>query len=310
MREGSAVSESASTCARVEESNQKTNVPDWFRDALGAGTGEGLIDVDDCPISFRWWGDNSLPAVLLVHGDGAHSHWWDHIAPHLIASRCVVALDLSGHGDSGRRAQYSLRTWGQEIELLAEMFSPAGRPVVAAHSMGGHAAIHTAISMGDRLDGLVLLEAAARESRPQASTTRSRAFGQGKVYPTEEAALQRFRPWPNSPGALPYVIRHIARTSLHEVPGGWSWKFDPAIAVRVDDISLDDLDTITCPVALIGAEHGYLTADVAERMRARLGENSTFEEVLGAHHHIMLDRPVALIESLRAILTGWVPSRS
>ena len=51
---------------------------------------------------------------MLVHGGAAHSRWWDHIAPMLTEGWRVVAVDLSGHGDSDRRDHYSLDTWARE----------------------------------------------------------------------------------------------------------------------------------------------------------------------------------------------------
>ena len=49
---------------------------------------------------------------MLVHGGAAHSRWWDHIGPLLADGRLVVAIDLSGHGDSARRESYSLDQMG------------------------------------------------------------------------------------------------------------------------------------------------------------------------------------------------------
>ena len=299
------VSEPTNEIHGVDHDTEAAGVPDWFGEALRARPEEGSIDVDGCPIVFRWWGDRSNPVVLLVHGDGAHSRWWDHVAPHLIASSCVVALDLSGHGDSGRRSEYSLQGWAREITGVLEGFGGPDLPVVVGHSAGGHAAIRAATSIGDRLGGLVVVEAAVRESPPMANATRSQVFGRLKVYPTEAAALERFRLWPDSPEALPYILNHVARSSLRRVPGGWSWKFDPPIAIRPDDVSLADLARVTCQVAIIGGERGLLTADAARQMQDRLNRSVPFVEIAGGHHHIMLDQPLQLIAALRTILAEW-----
>ena len=55
-----------------------------------------------------------------------------------------------------------------------------------------------------------------------------------KVYPTEEAAVARFRLIPEQPCDNPYIIDYIARDArCHSVAGGYAWKFDPAIFARV-----------------------------------------------------------------------------
>ena len=55
---------------------------------------------------------------MLVHGGAAHSGWWDHVAPLLTWHR-VVALDLTGHGDSDRREVYDMRLWAREVVAVA-----------------------------------------------------------------------------------------------------------------------------------------------------------------------------------------------
>ena len=90
-----------------------TEAPAWFRGALAAPVAIEHVSVDGCSIAFRRWGDRSCPGVVLVHGGGANSRWWDHVAPLLAGECSVAALDLSGHGDSGRRDRYTFTEWGR-----------------------------------------------------------------------------------------------------------------------------------------------------------------------------------------------------
>ena len=87
-------------------------VPAWFSAALAAAVQERMTTVEGTSIAYRAWGDQADRSIVLVHGGAAHSRWWDHIAPLLARGWRVVALDLSGHGDSGRRDSYSLDTSG------------------------------------------------------------------------------------------------------------------------------------------------------------------------------------------------------
>src|SRR5436309_7967670 len=89
-----------------------TPPPAWFSAALDAAVQEGTTTVDGASIAYRAWGDPDGRSIVLVHGGAAHSRWWDHIAPMLTEGWRVVAVDLSGHGDSDRRDRYSLDTWG------------------------------------------------------------------------------------------------------------------------------------------------------------------------------------------------------
>src|ERR1700745_4530565 len=93
--------------------------PAWFSAALDAAVQEGTTAVDGASIAYRCWGDPDGGSLMLVHGGAAHSRWWDHIAPLLTDGWRVVAVDLSGHGDSDRRDRYSLDTLAREGLALA-----------------------------------------------------------------------------------------------------------------------------------------------------------------------------------------------
>ena len=138
------------------------------------------------------------------------------------------------------------------------------------------------------------LERAARDRR---------AFGPLRVYPSREAAVARFHPIPDQP-ALPYVTAHVARTSVRQVDGGWSWKFDPAVFAR-HQLPAALLTRLDCRVALFRAEHGILSAEVSEIMYDRLGRLAPVIEIPAAGHHVMLDQPIALVTGIRTLLSDW-----
>jgi pimeloyl-ACP methyl ester carboxylesterase len=282
-----------------------TDAPAWFRRALEAPVVTEHISVDGCSIAFRRWGDRSRPGVVLVHGGGAHSRWWDHVAPLLAAECSVAALDLSGHGDSERRARYTFPEWAREILAVAGELTGPEPPVVVAHSMGGLAAIRSAATSGDRMKGVIIVDSPVWDFSPEEEAAREGVFGPLRVYPTLEAALARFHPVPDQPNSLPYVIDHVARTSVHEVPGGWSWKFDPAFHDGFERPDPDLLSQVSCRVALLRAEFGLVTPDIGTFMYEKLGRNAPVIEIPLAHHHVMLDQPLSLITAIRTLLADW-----
>ena len=64
--------------------------------------------------------------LLLLHGSSAHAQWWTHVAGILATDRRVVAIDLSGHGDSARRPVYDLELWADELLEIAAVVGPRG----------------------------------------------------------------------------------------------------------------------------------------------------------------------------------------
>lgn len=85
--------------------------PPWFTETLAAPVVPRTVSVSGTDIAYRQFGPydgNGSSGIVLVHGGAAHARWWDHIAPLLATGRRVVAIDLSGHGDSGRNDKYTL----------------------------------------------------------------------------------------------------------------------------------------------------------------------------------------------------------
>ncbi len=203
-------------------------VPAWFGEALAVEPDDHVIEVQATPIHYLEWGDRGYPGLVLVHGGAAHAHWWTFLGPFFAEDWHVVALDLSGHGDSGHRPEYSHETWSDEVMAVAEDAGLAGPPVVVGHSLGGMVTIMTAARYGDRLTGAVIVDSPVRRPDPESEEGRGgNAFRQPGVYHDLDTALTHFRLIPEQPNDNPWIIDHVARRSLHETPEGWTWKFDP-----------------------------------------------------------------------------------
>ncbi|MEZ5180786.1 MAG: alpha/beta hydrolase [Acidimicrobiales bacterium] len=245
-----------------------------------------------------------------MHGGAAHAHWWTHIAAPFSRQFRVVALDLSGHGDSDRREAYSLERWADEVMAVADDAGIDGPPVVVGHSMGGFVTIATAAMHSDRLAGVIVLDSPVAEPDHEVGAAQAgAAFGVPRVYPTAEDALARFRTIPPQDHYEPYVMHHVARRSLHAVEGGWSWKFDhdlfSAFTSSIRAVALPYLPQVTCRFALLRAEHGLVTPDIGQSMYERLGRVAPVVELPEAGHHGMLDQPLVLITAIRTLLADW-----
>lgn len=280
--------------------------PAWFSSALNARVESGVAQVSGCAVAYRRWGDPSLPGLVLVHGGGAHSRWWDHVGPFFARRCCVTAIDLSGHGDSGRRPVYTFETWAEEIAAVATGLPSDQPPVVVGHSLGGLAAFRAGALYGDVFEGIIIVDSPVYEPSPEQEARRNReAFGPLRLYPSREDALAHFRTVPNQPELLPYVVDHIAAHSVRPVEGGWSWKFDPGFFDDLGDVGAETLSAIPCRVAVLRAEHGLVTADIGQHMYDLLGRTAPVIEVPLAYHHVMLDQPLLLVTAVRSLLADW-----
>lgn len=276
--------------------------PAWFAAALADAPRHGEVDVAGRRVHTRTWGPDVGRGVVLVHGGAAHSGWWDHVAPLLADRRRVVALDLTGHGDSDHVQEYGVERWADEVDAVGQA-AGLERPVVVGHSMGGWVAFATAGQHPERVGGVVVLDSPLFDRPPEEEQLQHRRRPT-RVYATREQALGRFATIPPQDVVLPHVGEHVAGQSLRPVEGGWTWKFDPTMFGQRPPLR-DLLPRIGCPVALFRSQLGLLTAEMADEMATLLPQPPAVVELPDTGHHPMLDRPLVLVAALRTQLAAW-----
>ncbi len=289
-----------------------SDAPAWFRRALAVPYTDEHVVIDGAAVHYLAWGEPGRRGLVFVHGGGAHAHWWTHVAATFADDFRVVALDLSGHGDSEHRDQYSLEQWTDEVVGVADAAGVGGSPVIVGHSMGGFVTIATAARHADRLAGAIVCDSpvAAPDAEVNAANVGS-AFGVPRTYPTLDAALARFRTVPPQEHYLAYVIDHVARHSARRVEGGWQWKFDRRIFAQFAEAgsirasALPYLPQVRCRLALLRSENGLVTEDIGAEMYEALGRVAPVIEVPEAGHHAMLDQPLLLLTALRTLVADW-----
>jgi pimeloyl-ACP methyl ester carboxylesterase len=287
-----------------------TAAPAWFRRALAVPFTDERVEVGGAGIHYLAWGRPGRRGLVFVHGGGAHAHWWTHLAATFADEFRVVAIDLSGHGDSDHRPVYEIEQWTEEIVAVADAGGIAGRPVLVGHSMGGFVTIATAALHADRLTGVIVCDSPVTEPDPEVESFRLKeAFGAPRTYPTIADAVARFRTVPPQEHNLDYVIEHVASHSLKPVEGGYQWKFDRRIfeqfAGSMRGIARPYLARVECRLALLRSEHGLVTDDIGASMFEALGRVTPVIELPEAGHHAMLDQPLVLLTALRALLGDW-----
>ena len=288
---------------------------EWLADALAQTPERGTVMVEGAAIETRAWGARGKPGLLLMHGAGAHADWWGFIAPFFARDFRVAALSFSGMGGSDWREAYSMDLYAEEAFAVAEaagLFEAAEKPVFAAHSFGGRIALRCAAGIRGRdlscvlaIDTLITPPGVSFGGRPfDARNTR--------VYPTAEAAEARFRLVPDQPCANPELLAYIARGSIRPVKDpvqgdGWTWRFDPTVWDKLTDVStIEDLRNALCRVAAVrGARSALMVPAVTDYFDANAPAGTPVVTVPEAHHHLMLDQPLAFVAALRGLLAGW-----
>jgi len=284
------------------------DAPEWFRRAMAQEPERSTVDHDGISLETLSWGPRGAPGILLLHGFRAHADWWDHIAPFLAGDHRVTAMSLAGMGRSSWREAYSIEGHAADAMAVAEasgLFEASRPPIVIAHSFGGYVGARIAATYGNRLTGAVLIDVSIN---PNPATPPP--DGRARVWATRQEAEARLRLTPKQ-DALDYVLANFARHAVHEINDGdrtgWTWRFDPMLSARTPrNRGWDALPKAQCPLAIIRGEHSTLVPEeTATAQQARAPDGTMFVTIPDASHHILADQPLALVSSLRTIISCW-----
>ena len=284
--------------------SEQTDAPEWFTRATAAPAESRFTEVAGTRIHYLSWNaaDTDKPGLLFAHGFRAHARWWSFIAPFFLSRFRIVSLDFAGMGDSGSRPEYPPLGFAHDIIGVLD-HAGIGKATLIGHSFGGGRVARASAEFPERVTRTVIIDSHMRLDDEKRST-RPFEIGPRRVYPTLEAARARFRLVPPENRTAPYILDYVARHSLKEIEGGWTWKFDERLMPKHDDARARDiLGAIEAPVtfiygdasAIVSRQHAH---DIVSCCRNGHGPIA----IPQSHHHVLLDQPLSLVAALRAVL--------
>ena len=287
--------------------------PTWFTDALKIQKSEHRISVEGASIYYQKWGDNSKPGLMLVHGSGSHSHWWDFIAPQLLDQFQVSALDLSGMGDSDRRDRYEGSLFGREILAVAKdsgfFDSRPMDPVICGHSLGGYMSTFAAHQSRQPIQGVIMIDSPIRPPDYDYSNhKRSGPIRRIKTYPDKETILERFRLTPEQDCENKFILDYIAKWSIRESNGGYEWKFDDSLFDKLGfgHMTRSIAFELECKLGILyGTKSSMFSDEILNYARSSVKKGTRIIPIENAAHHIPLDQPVKLVEEILRMIDKW-----
>ena len=286
--------------------------PEWFTDALAVAKEQKSIEVEGNNVFYQKWGDGSKPGMVLVHGSGSHSHWWDFIAPLLLDDFRVSAIDLSGMGDSGHREDYSPELYGKEILSVAEDsgFFEVGKPIICGHSMGGFMSATAGYISDKEIGGIIMVDSPIRPPTYDYSThVRSGPIRRIKTYPTKESILERFRLTPEQECENEFLVKYIAEWSIKEANNGYQWKFDDTIFDKLgfSHMLRNIAFELNCKLGVIyGTESNMMTDEILNFIKENVPSGTPMIPIKKAAHHVLLDQPLELAEAIKGVAKNWI----
>ncbi len=270
------------------------------------------------------WGDPAAPPVLLVHGAHDHGRMWDDFAPRIAALGFhAVAIDVRGHGDSGRLSSGMMWT-AATIDLceLARLLAPApGVPIgMIGHSMGGGQVLSAAGTAPERVAWVVNLDALG----PPAGAFTEPGLVEAATTSVDRIVLAADRPpkvWESRAamaerrGAINVrmprrFLDHLAAHGSREVEGGFAWKTDKRFNLGLSDgFSLEMITAsygdVVCPLlALTSTEDDAWTEldDEENERRAGLFRDARWHRVPDSGHYVHLEQPDFVLSEIERFL--------
>lgn len=291
-------------CCDMTTFNEQT--PAWFDQAIGCPARSHFATSEGVAVHYLAWNEEERhkPALLFAHGYRGHAHWWDFIAPFFRENYRVFALDFSGMGDSAWRTQYSAEVFVEDLRAVIE-HADMGTATLVGHSYGGTRVLRACSVCPELIHRAVVVDSYVAFIDTDTPPVQ-RQYG-GNVYPDAATAMQRFRLMPEQP-AHQWAREYIARHSLRETEQGWTWKFDPDLPFALFERDGESvLQQIKVPLDFVCGELSQVVSSArAERIGAVLARlpNARGPVVMPqGHHHLMLDQPLGLISTLRALLS-------
>ena len=282
------------------------NNQEWFNESLLSTPTENFVEVEGAKIHYLTWGDTKNPGLFFIHGFSANAHWWDFIAPAFTEDYCVVAIDLSGSGDSDHREIYSQEMYANEIKAVCDDMGWESADFIA-HSMGGSISLNATSIYPQIFKSLYLLDSIVILPPDKArnySSNRS-MIRADFIYEDEASAIESFRLIPPQPCRNEFLLNHIAINSYKQTEEGWLLKSDGKMMKTYQSKDLTEtLMAIQCPIYIVyGLMSQIFTQEILD-YTVYVG-NIPPERVIGVPgtmHHLFVDDPLSVIEELKKLL--------
>jgi len=242
-----------------------------------------VTSADGVHIEYHVYGSGE-PAVILVHGWSCDANYWNAQLNDLKAKYTTVTVDLAGHGASGRnRTDWSMGNFGEDVAAVARQIQNT-KIVLVGHSMGAPVALEAARRIGDRVVGIIAVDALKTIGQPQMPEpqieTTLKPFRDDFIGHTRDFVTGSFF----TQDADPKFVQKVAYDMSLEPP-------EVAVPAMQSLLRMDFtkvLPDIHVPVVAINSDHGA-PADEA-RIRKSLPH---FKAITLEHtgHFLMMEAP-------------------
>lgn len=291
--------------------------PDTDRDAMiakyGAPGGATLFARGPAgqAIHYRDQGCRTCPAMVLLHGANASLHTWEPLVARLGADYRVITLDLPGHGLTGATpdGDYGPDGMMAAVDVVAAQLR-LDRFILGGNSMGGGISWRYALAHPDRVEALLLLNAAGMPPRAGEQGPASNIGFRIMRYGVGRWLAGQITPRSLIKSSLEQSVSNQAVVTEAAVDRYWELLRFPgnrqATAKRAtlprDMAAADRIGAITAPtLVLFGAEDRIINPSAAQTFGERI-KGAQVVLLPGIGHLPMEEDPDATAAAIRTFL--------
>jgi len=237
-------------------------------------------------LNLHRWGPTEAESVVCIHGITQHGGVFSELGRRLAPSgRSVVAVDLRGHGESGREPPWNVESHARDVveTLRAEGIRSAA---LVGHSFGALVAATIAAAEEDLVECLVMLDPGLRLP-PDRALRRAEVDRLDWSFATPQGAINALLAGESLVAAPEEVVAAFVRDDLRQgVDGRYRFSFCPAAVVTAWSEMTLPMPPVTAVRTLIvwAAAASLHDPDLESRYRERLGEMLTVAKVPNGHN--------------------------
>lgn len=282
---------------------QSESAPAWFMKAIAVPTRSHHATADGARIHYLSWNhdETDKPGLVFLHGFRGHARWWSFVAPYFTERFRVYALDFSGMGESDGRETYDPLVFAHDIAAVVRDIGLAQATIVG-HSFGGGRLLRLCGEHPELVAHAIVVDSYVHFldgtiDRPKLTVNPR------KLYATYAEAKARYRLTPPDTIAPDYVIDYIAHHSIEAAEGGYRWRFADNLGLNlIEPDGAAMLQQVRAKVTYLYGAHSRLGSLLPHKIVSHLPGARGPIAIPEAHHHVMLDQPLALTAMLRGIL--------
>ena len=229
-------------------------------------------------IAGRWPLDEDKSTLVFIHGAGGSGHFWKSQVQGLAGRVNTVALDLPGHGKSGKDGKDTVAGYSRTvIEFIDALAAP--KTIPCGLSLGGAIVLQLLLDFGERFEAGILIGSGARL----------------KVSPAIFEAIEN-----DYPGFVKMICKFASSGNTHpsliEPFRGYLTKCHPGVTYgdfqACDRFNVAErLDEISVPVLVISAEDDQMTPPKYARYLEDGIPNATRKHIHHAGHIAAMEKP-------------------